>query len=367
MTARSGGRGCGLSALFLALTGTYWAWASAGLETGAATLVIATLVASVVRRMPTRAPLLALAVLPSLRPELVPAACVLAMHARRVPRRASLAALLVGLAGVCSWRIAMFGTPLPLSVMAKGGSLANGIDYVVSGVALMSMGGGLYLVWRAARQRTAARWVTVALVVHVVVVAVVGGDWMPGHRLLVPMLPALALLVGWGSLGFRRAGWVVAPVLLLVAANGALTLNEARAAGALRETRGQAVAAAMERGPVGLVDVGFLGWESGLEVVDLGGITDPMVARMPGNHVDRVLDVAYLEARSPTAFVLHSITEPSIRDGDVLNFMGYPTETRLVRSAWFTRWYVPIAVHPYADAYWYVRFERRALVDRGHQ
>lgn len=358
MTPRSGGPAREVSAVFLALNGTCWVWASAGLETGAATFVMTVLVAAVVRPLPKWAPLVALIVLPALRPELVPAACLLALHARRLPRLWALASVTLGVVGIAIWRIVMFGTPIPLSAMAKGGSLSNGITYALSGLLLMSMGGGAYLAWRA-RKRRAARWVGLALLLHLVVVVVAGGDWMPGHRLLMPLLPAFALLVGWGCTAYRRAPMVLVPTFVLAAALSAITLHDAHEAGLQREARGPAIAEAIEAGPVALLDAGFLGWQSGLEVVDLGGITDPNVARMPGNHVDRMIDVAYLEARAPAAFVLHSATEPTIGGGELANFFGYPTESRLVRLAWFTRSYEPVEVHPYGQGYWYVRFERR--------
>ncbi|MFT5358352.1 MAG: hypothetical protein ACI9KE_005590 [Polyangiales bacterium] len=358
MTVRSAGRAREVSALFLALSGTNWVWASGGLETGAATFAMTVLVASVVRPMPKWAPVLALGILPGLRPELFPAAFLLALHARGLPRRWALTAAIAGVAGIGVWRLVMFGTPIPLSVMAKGGSLVDGARYILSGVLLMTMGGGLYLAWRA-RKRRAARWIGLALLIHLGVVGLAGGDWMPGHRLLVPVLPALALLVGWGCTAYRRAAFVLAPTLLMSVWLSAYTLREAREAGVRRVTHGGAIAATLENGPVALLDAGYLGWESGLEVVDLGGITDPMVARMSGNHVDRVLDVAYLEQRAPAMFVLHSVTEPTIADGEVGNFAGYPTENRLAHSPWFKRSYVPTEVHAYGEGYWYVRFERR--------
>ncbi|MFK7999045.1 MAG: hypothetical protein AB8H86_05585 [Polyangiales bacterium] len=358
MRGRSGGKAREVSAVFLALNGTYWVWASAGLETGAATFFVTVLVASVVRPLPRWAPAFALMVLPSLRPELVPVACLLGLQARRLPRLWSLASISLGVAAIAAWRIWMFGTPIPLSAMAKGGTLVNGASYVLSGAVLMTMGGGAYLAWRA-RKRRAARWVGLALLLHLVVVIVAGGDWMPGHRLLVPLLPALALLVGWGCTAYRRAAFVLVPTLVAAAALSAFTLTEARDAGLRRQVRGRPIAAAIEEGPVALLDAGFLAWETGYEVVDLGGITDPSVARMPGNHVDRSVDVAYLEARQPATFVLHSLSEPIITDGELSRFAGYPTESRLVRSAWFLRSYAPVEVHAYGEAYWYVRFERR--------
>lgn len=358
MAGRSGGYAREVSAVFLALNGSYWVWAGAGLETGVATFAMTVLVASVVRSLPRWAPLLALMALPSLRPELVPAACLLGLQARGLPRSWSLSSLTTGVAAVALWRIWMFGTPIPLSAVAKGGSLSNGLMYGLSGVLFMSVGGAAYLAWRA-RKRRAARWVAGALLLHLAVVALAGGDWMPGHRLLVPLVPALALLVGWGCTAYRRALLVLAPTLALAASVSASTIIQARDAGLQRQARGPAIAAAVAEGPVALLDAGFLGWETGMEVVDLAGITDPVVARMPGNHVDRAVDVAYLEARRPATFLLHSQREPTIAEGNVSNFVGYPTESRLVRLPWFTRWYAPVEVHRYGSAYWYVRFERR--------
>ena len=117
---------------------------------------------------------------------------------------------------------------------------------------------------------------------------------------------------------------------------------------------------AAERAPLALIDVGLIGYRlPERELVDLGGLTDARIARMAGNHVDRRIDVAYLEERQPSQFLLHSARAPELVDGRLLAFQGYGTEMRLVRDPWFRRHYTPTRVFEYNDGYWYVLFERR--------
>ncbi|MEM9864953.1 MAG: hypothetical protein AAF938_25345, partial [Myxococcota bacterium] len=77
-------------------------------------------------------------------------------------------------------------------------------------------------------------------------------------------------------------------------------------------------------GAVAAIDIGFLAYASGREFVDLGGVTDSRVANMRGDHVDREIDVAYLEERGVTDVVLHSVRRPVVQDGRLRHIDGYP-------------------------------------------
>jgi hypothetical protein len=55
---------------------------------------------------------------------------------------------------------------------------------------------------------------------------------------------------------------------------------------------------------VALMDVGIIGYESGLGVLDISGLTDPRVARAPGGFLDKSYPVASLLAAAPRFFVL---------------------------------------------------------------
>jgi hypothetical protein len=57
---------------------------------------------------------------------------------------------------------------------------------------------------------------------------------------------------------------------------------------------------------VATVDIGAIGFYSRLPVVDLSGLTDPAIARLPGDILDRRLDLDALFQRDIGAFVLVS-------------------------------------------------------------
>lgn len=55
---------------------------------------------------------------------------------------------------------------------------------------------------------------------------------------------------------------------------------------------------------VALMDVGIIGYESGLRVLDISGLTEPEIAKAPGGFLDKRYPVESLLARSPRFFVL---------------------------------------------------------------
>ncbi|MFI5308028.1 MAG: hypothetical protein ACHQ53_11775, partial [Polyangiales bacterium] len=306
-----------------------------------------------------------------LRPELALPCAVLLAHATlrhaRAGRRAVVLAML-GAASVIAFRLASFGDWLPLAFRAKSGPLLHGLRYTLEGVVLASSLAGVVLCWLASRRGRsddrALLWVALA---HLAAVVLAGGDWMPGYRLLVPALPIYAWLVGVGvTRGFARRPRLGSVVLLVALSIPALDLAtrwpDLRASALVRE-RAAPLAAWLRANSsrVAMVDVGFLGYASGVEVIDLAGLTDPVVARRPGGHLDKRIDPAYLRLRDPDAIVLHSRTPPQVTDqGELLALDGFPVE-RLVAQIGFVRAQFRVqAVFHCAPAYHYVLLHRRA-------
>lgn len=329
---------------FAAASGTIGIWGAAGLETGLATLAATGLALAVTAR-PRRlgwAVVCAVAI-PALRPELVPFAGVLALGLLRRDRSAGLRVVLAlgaSLAVLALGRALAFGSPLPMALAAKPGSLADGGRYVLSAAAFAL--GGLALVPAAlgAQRSGRVRWVLGALAAHAAAVLVAGGDWMPGYRLFAPILPLQAWIVGVGVAELvreRRAGSRVALAALLLSValptlDLVAQLGPVRDAGAAREREGRALAAFLDAHAtrVALVDVGFLAWVGHFEPVDLAGITDPEIARISRGHVDAPVTGAMLLDRGVDAIVLSSRSEPALdADGNLTALAGHPTERRL--------------------------------------
>lgn len=374
-----------ITALLVVAGPTLGVWGAAGLESGAATLALtATMLGATARPRPNALLVgVCVGLLAWLRPEACAAGMVaLAATGARGGRRAGAwAAGIAAVFGVAvvAYRLALFGHVLPLAVQAKPGELAAGVDYVLRGALVTTGGAGLVLAGLAGlRAHGAQRWTLALVGVFLGSVAVAGGDWMPGFRLLAPILPTVALLAGIGSraalLASRRPlarallGGALLVALGVPLLDLVVQLPEVRAAGATRERAGRPFArwlgARARR--VALVDVGFLPYVGGFDAIDLGGVTEPEVARLAGGHLDKLIDPAWLAERAPDALVLHASVAPRISPtGDLLTLAGYPVERRLAELPWVRATFRVERVVEYAPGYVYVVLLRRPTTGAG--
>ena len=351
---------------------------SAGLETGAATLLICVATSAALRLPRPRVVTLGLcaAALAWLRPELAPVVGLLLI---RVSVRAGLSRslwawglALAGVGTVCALRLALHGALLPLAWYAKAGGLVDGLHYSARAVPIMTGVGGLALAGAGAWLGQGRDRMRAALLgVHVLSVILAGGDWMPGFRLFVPLFPQYALLAAVGAERLLRrslARRLCALAALLLACGVPLVdlglrLPQWRASAASRDNVGVAIASHLrhEFKRVALVDIGFIGYASGVEVVDLAGLTDPAVAAMPGGHLDKRIPLAWLRERAPDALILHSSTPPlAAGDGRLLDLRGYPVEMRIARSEWVATEFRLVRSYAYAPGYHYALLRRIA-------
>ncbi|MGD8862764.1 MAG: hypothetical protein PVI30_22320 [Myxococcales bacterium] len=366
---RAGGRiaapFCGLALVLSPSLGT---WGVAGLETGAASLAVVLAHGAAWARPRPRgvATGLAVAALAWLRPELAPwAALTLGATWLREPDQGVRAAALAGVGAMTLLvvRLAYFGDALPPSYHAKAGDLGVGVRYVLTSVALATSGvGALVAGYGAVRGRREDAWLGAGLLVHLLAVALAGGDWMPGYRLLVPVLPLYALLLGRGvAVLWRRSPPLAVGALalscLLPALDLATRVPALHATARSRTGEGAAIAEFLKHRAtrVALVDVGFLGRASGLPVVDLGGVTDASIARLPGGHLDKRIDGELLQKRQPDAIVLHSARRPAVdAEGRLRALSGYPVEQRVAALPWVREHFRVARVGDYAPGYYYV-------------
>ncbi len=351
-------------------------WSVAGLETGLATLALT--IAALLATRASVAPRdgagvgLAIAALAWLRPELALASGVLLLGLWRRDRGAGAiawAAAILGAASVVAFRVSLFDSPLPLSAQAKPPDLANGAEYVARGIIVALGGGGALVSALAAREgRREERLLALVLLAHLVALSLAGGDWMPGFRLFAPVMPAYALLVSrpiaarvHGRRG--RAIALLAACASIPALDLALELPRARDAAVARETTGAELAdyLAARATRVAMVDVGFVPYRAGVEVVDLGGITDPSIGRCSGAHLDKRIDPALLRERNPDAIVLHSSVQPRVDEEGRLRWLaGYPVERQVAEMAWVRAEMRVARVFADSPAYFYVVLTRSA-------
>jgi arabinofuranosyltransferase len=370
-----GSRAVWTASAFLASSATVGIWAVAGLETGLAMLATTVAMLAAVRRPEPNGIVLGVAgaLVAWLRPEAVPGVLVLAVMATRRNRTQGGLALglaLAGLFGVAAFRLALFGTALPLSVSAKPSDLANGVGYLGRGAVLALGIVGVYPSFVAVEQSRSLRVPAAFVIVHLICVLLAGGDWMPGFRLLAPALPAYAWLVGVGvsdlarrpRIGARGAFAIAVLVCAVPAIDLVLELPAARAAGETRETVGRELATQLRTRAhrVALVDIGYLGYTSDLPVVDLAGVTDPSIGHLEGRHGEKPVPFSLLVQREVDAIVLHSITEPRVEGGTLRSLGGFRVERELAGDERLVRTFEVVDVVEYAPAYWYVLLLRRA-------
>lgn len=298
--------------LVLVVSAPLGAWAVSGMETS---LVILLCTAALWRRWwGTAAGLVAC----FLRPELLPFVFTLQLGWALVERAPALRVLLMAtlpwfsVALAAGLRLQLFGQAAPLGFLAKPGDLSQGIFYVVAGCWLTAAP-WLLTHWRGWRSVPASlRVVAAAVLVHWLVIAAVGGDWMPFFRLLTPVLPAVLLLGGalvargWPTL-VRFALALLSAALLL-----ATHLSPARGVFAhrLALTRQLATLVTSED-RIATLDVGWVGAASEATVIDLAGVTDPGIARLPGGHTSKRLPEDFLQRYRPNVLVLLTSDPPA--------------------------------------------------------
>jgi hypothetical protein len=296
---------------FVAAAFPIGAWAASGMETGLAT-ALATFAATSFER-PNRAALFA-GLAASLRPELVPWALTLTIGAAIVGRtpRARLLPPLLAFApfALCTLiRSLAFGAPVPLAVAAKPSDASHGIVYAVAAlvVGLLPL---LVLAPFALKPASArAKALVVALLVHALVMIAVGGDWMPFARLIVPILPGLALAaadiadVAKPIATIARA--VVASALALYTLTGAAPSGRH-----VQRDRAELIARARpvlaSSKIIAALDIGWVGAATDATIVDLAGLTDPSIALLPGGHTSKSVDLAMLLDRNVDTILVYT-------------------------------------------------------------
>lgn len=243
------------------------------------------------------------------------------------------------------WRHAYYGSWVPNTLGAKTGNLTGqlhaGWDYLQG---YFSHAGAL--VWLAPfgaavalfeRRRAGVAIAALALLVSGYVV-VVGGDWMPFFRFMAPFEPLCFLLV---DLGARTAlARRDRPLRLGLALFGLAMVfhrvdaaREAQRTILAKEDRFWKMAAGGtarwlldhgDPGEIAIGDIGYVGYATDYPVLDLLGLVDPVISKLPGGYTrklgpgfnDRFFDEA------PKYFLLISANvdcnKPSVPGSQVL-------------------------------------------------
>ncbi len=287
------------------------AWAASGMETGIAT-ALATAAACAFPRPFAVAVVAGLAT--AFRPEMAPwavaisAGAGLSTSARVAVVAAAVASAPFALCAVV--RVAVFGRPTPLAVLAKPSDLDHGATYALAASLVLLVPLLATAPVSIARGTPRARAIAVAFLVHAVAVALAGGDWMPYARLLVPVVPALVLVVADLALEGRAARVAFGVRAVAATVLGALLALRAAPAGrSVMSDRTVLVLAARpvlaEANVVAALDVGWVSAATTARIVDLAGLTDPEIAVLGGGHTSKRVDLSMLEARGVDCVVVY--------------------------------------------------------------
>lgn len=305
----------------LAASAPFAAWCVSGMETGVVVL-LTTLALSAARAAP-----LAAGVAAALRPELVPYSVALsvgrALAARRTATNAAwaFAAACAPAIAVAMLRVLFFGHAAPLAVWAKPSDFEHGARYLA--VCLIWTGAPLLVLSPAVFRRLDhdGRAVLAAVAAHCLALVLAGGDWMALCRFFVPVVPAL-VLVGARLGALTRPGSTAARAGAATLVCAVLSAKQGPVARGVLDQRlrliREARPALTGAHRIAAVDVGWVGAATDADVVDLAGVTDEVVARLPGGHTSKRLPSRFIENRDVDALVLLCAehVSPDCREGN---------------------------------------------------
>jgi hypothetical protein len=225
------------------------------------------------------------------------------------------------------FRKSYYGAWLPTTLSAKTGDftqqLRGGSDYIrtyllhASPIIWIGLGSVALSILRQKRDG-----ISIAAMgsVFVFYVLLVGGDWMPFYRFLAPAEPFLFLLADDALRGLlerrERAvtlGAVAFATLVAVMRISTLTAAQRKiiheekvfwddAAGRTAEW----LVKNAEPGPIGILDIGYVGYRTGFPIVDMLGLLAPEIAALPGGYTWKVGE-GYTDAvfkRNPRYFLV---------------------------------------------------------------
>ena len=259
----------------------------------------------------------------TVRPELAPWAFFLATGAVLASGTRGGRVLAVGLLALAPFsacallRWVVFGRAAPLAVLAKPSDLAHGLSYAGAAV-VVSLAPVLVLAPKALARSREALVLGVAATVHLLALAIAGGDWMPFARLvglrLPPSLLLAAALAGEHAHRTASAARAISAIVLGVGLDfgfrgvvaDARHVSDDRAA---LIASARPVLGAMSR--VAALDVGWVGASTNADVVDLAGLTDPRIAALPGGHTSKQVGVMLLLERETDGVVQRRLVAPA--------------------------------------------------------
>ena len=235
-------------------------------------------------------------------------------------------------AGLLAWRWSYYGQLVPNSVVAKWGGGATyvllGAKYALAAVVCTVGVLGLAVLALPALLSAGAdvRFLAAYCASYLAFIAVSGGDWMPGFRFIVPLVPLLWLLAVSAAVRLVDAAFPkLAPRTVALAVAGlafASMMNGRALVRALADfptgikqrvwvTTPERIDVAKELSrlvphgtTVAIGECGFVPYYApSLRFLDVFGLMDPRIARLPGAHFSK-LTLAQFLSRAPEFYMM---------------------------------------------------------------
>lgn len=324
------------------------AHAASGMETG---LVIALCTCSIALHDRGVASTSLAALAAAFRPELAPWALAWsagrALAAGDSRRRVAMvcALALSGPVAIASIRAYVFGHAYPLAVLAKPSDLEHGSVYVLAGLVACAIPFGCVSPIALKDGAPMGRAIAVAFFVHVLTIALVGGDWMPYARLLTPVVPSLVLLYVMSASESKPAPLVARTALALALGAFAWAFAAPKGTGVMRDRLRLVEDARPVLASCDLVATVDIGWvtASGARVMDLAGLTDPTIAVLGGGHTSKRVDPSMLLDRKVDCAVFYvdpGFRQASLAHPETIDY-AHVVSARLAQSELFEAHFQP--------------------------
>ncbi len=267
--------------------------------------------------------------------------------------------------GHIAWRLWYYGAPLPNTFYAKAtgdilARLAKGVVDVAEfasldhGVPAVGLWVALALALLGLRGRRGAwKWLTLlwgGIGFRLAFDVWSGSEYMGTFRFLAPALPLLFVLADEGARDLmgtaaRRAVPVAVAIGTAFSVWGHVALSDARDRYTTGLERAHLALGAwlFETQPEGtwvaLGDAGAIPFASGLPVIDLWGLADATIARLPGEYGDRPGTADYALGRRPGVIVIWNVVPIQKEPGRLRILGAWPFDREIAEHLVFAREY----------------------------
>lgn len=255
-------------------------------------------------------------------------------------------------AALLLWRYTTYGELLPTTVSAKTGDLQQQIKHGFGYVAGFTLE-YFYLIipyllattLLISRGGMGGWWAWIALIFvggYTAFNLLVGGDWMIGYRFMMPITPLLiaapAMVLQNFKLGSPLAviGFAAYSVWLSSQLHGVAISERLATEGDVIMGKYIASMNLPADSKIAVVDAGAIPYYSGLPTIDMVGLNNKHISKVPGGFMAK-WDNDYVLSEKPTIIQLHTYTDPASKE--LVPSEDFRGTQLLFYTEEFQRWY----------------------------